>query len=165
MRVASVALVVALTILAGVALNHGGEGSELPLPAVIELQGKPPPDPLESSLAAPVAPPALPPPPLPDQPPKEPPLSAAAGGQGAPRQAVADRRSDSAPVAVAPVPGGEVVEIRRYVSFSSTDDYEYGCEEDEVVDPRDPEECEKVDEAEADGHRDQRGADEDDDRD
>lgn len=131
MRLASVALAVALVILSGVALNLGADSSELPLPAVIELQGRPRPVPPEPALAAPVAPPALPPPPLPVQPAPKPPVTA--GDLEVRRQAAVGRRSDSAPAAVAPLPsGGEVVEIPRYVSFSSTDDYEYGCEEDEV---------------------------------
>ncbi len=162
MRLAWVALAAALVILAGVTLNLGGDGSELPLPAVIELQGKPPADPPEPALAAPVAPPMMPPPPLPPPPAPKPPVTP--GELKVSRQAVVVPRSGGVPAALAPLPaGGETIDIPRYVSFSSTDDYEYGCEEDEVWDPREKD-CEKVDETETD-HRDRRGADKDDDQD
>ncbi|MFN2558029.1 MAG: hypothetical protein ABR592_14405 [Nitriliruptorales bacterium] len=161
MRLAGVALFAALTFLAGVMLNLGGSDSELPLPAVIELQGEPPHD-TPAPLAAPIAPPALPPPPLPVPPALKPPVTA--GDLEVRRQAIVGRRSGQAPLVPSPLPaGGEVVDIPRYVSFSFTDDYEYGCEEDEVWDPGEKD-CEKVDEAEPD-HRDQREADKDDEQD
>ncbi len=162
MRLASVALATALVILAGVTLNLGGDGSELPLPAVIELQGKPPPDPPQPALAAPMAP-AMPPPPLPVQPAPKPPV--APGALEVRRQAAVGRGSGRVPIALPPLPeSGVVIDIPRYVSFSSTDDYEYDCEEDEEWDPREKD-CEKVDEAEAEDRRDRRKPDRDDDKD
>lgn len=149
MRLAIVALAASLAILAAVIVNLGGDGSELPLPAVIELQGKPPPEVPASALAAPIAPPAMPPPPAPAaEAAKQPPVSVAV--PAAPKQALVNSRPARAAVAMAPLPAeGEVEEIRRYVSFSSTRDYESDCEEDEEWDPRE-EDCEEVDEAEVD---------------
>ncbi len=148
MRLALVALVAALVILAGVTLNLGGEGSDLPVPAVIELQGKPPQDAAAPALE-PLAPPALPPPPLPVESSQQPPVTVASGEHGVHKQAVVNRRPVQPPVALAPRPArGNVEEIRYHVSFSSTRDYRYDCRDPDDPDDDDLDECDEDDKAE-----------------
>lgn len=162
MKLAIVALAASLTILATVVMNLGGDGSELPLPAVIELQGRPPSDVPTAALASPLEPPALPPlPPPAQEAAKRPPTTLAAGEQGAPRQAVVTRRSVASPATPSPLPAeGGVEEVRRHVASSSTVEYRYACDED--ADDRD--ECDDDEEADADD-REKRADDDDDDDD
>lgn len=153
MRLAIVALIASLAVLAAVITNFGGDASDLPLPAVIELSGLPPPETPIAALAQPLLHPPVPPPPPPplQDPAKRPPDTKAPGEHGPAKQGVVSRRPPDAPVAAAPLPfdGGE--EIRRHVSFSSTDDYRYDCADADDPDDEDLDECDEDDRPAADG--------------
>ncbi|MDQ3932689.1 MAG: hypothetical protein M3252_07630 [Actinomycetota bacterium] len=149
MRLAVVAVAVSLAVLAAVITNFSGDGSDLPLPAVIELSGLPPPDTPTAALAPPVVGPPLPPPPPPpvQETAKRPPTTGVAAEQGSTKQGMVHSRSSHDPGAAAPLPPADVEEVRRHVSFSSTDDYRYDCADADDPDDQDLDECDEDDSA------------------